>query len=63
MSEPRSKRRRSIEREPCGEFHNPGVYPWLAACTLEDKHRGNHKDAHGNEWERYPKNSTNPHAA
>lgn len=62
-TEPRSKRRRSFDREPCGEFHNPGFYPWLAACVLDDRHKGDHRDVHGKEWERFPSNPTNHNAA
>lgn len=62
-AEPRRKRRRSVDREPCGEFHNPGHWPYIAACVLDDRHRGDHRDAQGNEWERYPTNQTTTNVA
>lgn len=52
-TEPRSKRRRRYyEQEPCGEFHNPGHYPWVAACVLSLGHVSDHIDGKGNEWGR-----------
>lgn len=49
------KQRRPYKRikndpEPCGSFHNPGFYPWLAACLLLANHQGTHVDKHGNQW-------------
>lgn len=53
----RKKTRRSYMRkrddpEPCGAFHNPGYYPWIAACIIMGTHSTNipHVDQNGNEW-------------
>lgn len=50
--EPRSKRVRAVDKGPCGEFHNPGRWPYVAACVLDSRHKGNHMDKEANEWPR-----------
>lgn len=53
-SKRRSYVRRKDDPEPCGEFHNPGYWPWFAACVRMGRHPGTpHLDKHGNEWRTY----------
>jgi hypothetical protein len=35
----------------CLAEHNPGVWPYIAVCILDDLHEGKHKDIKDREWE------------
>lgn len=51
-SEPRTKRARQFDKDPCGSLHNFGRWPYIAACVLNPKHKGDHMDKDGNTWNR-----------
>lgn len=49
--ERRSYTYRKDDPEPCGEFHNPGHWPYVAACVRIGRHPGlPHVDSNGNQW-------------